>query len=315
MSDPQFSVAGMGGTFDHFHLGHQHFLNFASQTAQYLLIGVTTSEMVGDKELSQLIQPYEVRAQAVSAYLAEKNISGEVFPLEDPYGPTLENSKVEVIVVTEHTQKGGELINQKRAALQLPLLPIKVAALIKDETGEYISSTRIRRGVVNRSGQVYAQIFLHDLSLNADQKAFFQQPQGKYVTLPSTSSSYVYAVGDIVSENFVKNNWPFNAVIFDQRNHRQEYLSPHLNFVDLKRVDNSPGIISQSMCSSLSEYLNEKNIAIRVEGEEDLAAVALVLLAPLDSTIYYGQREQGMIEMIASEELKDKFYSILFKGA
>jgi uncharacterized protein (UPF0218 family) len=37
----------------------------------------------------------------------------------------------------------------------------------------------------------------------------------------------------------------------------------------------------------------------------------LALVAPLGAVIYYGQPNEGIIEMIVTEELKELFYSIL----
>ena len=50
---------------------------------------------------------------------------------------------------------------------------------------------------------------------------------------------------------------------------------------------------------------------IIVDGEEDLAVLPVVLLAPLDSLVFYGQRNQGLVLVKVTEEKKSEFVKIL----
>jgi uncharacterized protein (UPF0218 family) len=48
-----------------------------------------------------------------------------------------------------------------------------------------------------------------------------------------------------------------------------------------------------------------------IQGEEDLAAVALSLVLPLGSCIYYGQPQKGMVELVVTEKIKQSFFDLL----
>src|SRR5258708_1742661 len=200
------------------------------------------------------------------------------------------------------------MINSERERLFLPPLPIYECDLLKDSTGEFVSSTRIRQGKINRRGQVYAQLFAQDFTLTPEQKTFFQTKQGNIVKEPSPQFVPKYVVGDIVLENFLKGDWPYTVGVLDGRSARTEYHSAVLD--TLKRgpaIANPAGIIR----SDLMKALEAMTPLIVVDGEEDLAAVAAVLSAPLNAAVYYGQPNEGMVEMVVTEELKEKFFSAL----
>lgn len=315
MSQKKYQVIGLGGTFDHFHVGHQHFLQFASELAEEIRVGITIPELTKNKILSEQIQSFEVRRKEIEDFLKSAGINGVAFSLIDQYGPTLTTSEIQAIAVTEFTKSGGEVINQKRQEIGLATLPIYVCDLVKDEDGEYISSTRIRQGVINREGKVYQNLFANDLFLDEMQRQFFSQKQGEIVVKPTQSLSPKFVVGDVVLETFLEKNWTYDFGVYDLKNLRTEYNSEVIKKIQpIEVVTNEAGMITVSLIQALQTYLDARQ-NILVNGEEDLAAVALTLLAPLGSGIYYGQPNEGIIEMIATEELKGKFYDILHRSS
>ena len=79
-------------------------------------------------------------------------------------------------------------------------------------------------------------------------------------------------------------------------------------------VKNPPGVISDDLWNAIdSAYQNFKNdsICIEVEGEEDLAALPAIYLAPPDVTIIYGLPNRGVVVVKATEENKHKVKQIL----
>lgn len=314
---------GLGGTFDRFHAGHQYFLDFSASLAEHLFIGVTTKELTQHKVLASTIQSYEERVAAVDNYLQKKGVAHTIAPLSDIYGPTVTDSRIEALAVTELTRKGGEAVNEERQNRHLTPLPIHVCSLLRDQSGEYLSSTRIRQGVVNRHGFVYAQLLARDLQLTELQRQFFGQKQGMVVQTLNPNQNeknpVTFVVGDVVLETFLQHHWPFQFGVFDGRNNRNEYQSSILSQISpTQTVTNPPGILSHNLSFMLQQHITSTLQSshqpvqfIKVSGEEDLAAVALVLLAPLNSRIYYGQSGEGMIEMKVTEELKTQFTEIL----
>jgi len=318
----KYKIIGMGGTFDHLHLGHQAFLRFAGSLAEEIWVGVTTNEMTQTKKFAQTIEPFETRSTNVSQFLAQEHIQAKVFPLTDPCGPTLQDSPVEAIVVTEVTKNGGDFINQCRLNLQLQSLPIEQCELLRDEKEEYLSSTRIREGKVSRSGRVYSLCLNAGLTLNEAQKLFFRDKHGQVVLQPSNTYFYAYVVGDMVLETFLQNNWTYHIGVFDGFNQRQLFQSTHLTQMkDDAGVVNAAGQITREFVQQLTStqetlFQNREGTSIhalhvRVHGEEDLGAVIFCLIAPLGAVIYYGQPHEGIIEMVITEELKEQFFNVL----
>src|SRR5579859_2284736 len=219
MSQKKHRVIGLGGTFDHFHAGHRFFLDFAASLSDNLGVGVATNTLTQNKMFADQIESYEVREQAVQKYFQHRKISGTTFALNDIFGPTLEGTQIEAIAVTETTKSGGEQINQERTKRGLAELPLYICKLLPDENGEGISSTRIREGAIDREGKVFANIFQKDIILSTKQRQFFQQKQGSIVPGPNSQHVFRYAVGDIVLETFVKENWPYNLGVYDYKNH------------------------------------------------------------------------------------------------
>lgn len=304
-----YEIIGLGGTFDRFHAGHKHFIKFASQFGQHVHVGITHPKLTQGKPLAELIEPYETRKRAVIKFCKVQQISGSVTQLTDVYGPTLEKkSKIKALVVTQDTVTGADKINQARVAMGLRPFPVQVCPLLKDETGQIISSERIRAGEINRAGEVYQQIFTKDLTLTDEQRDFFNQPQGKIANQPQTKgSSLICVVGDHSLEKFTQQKWHYDLAVYDLKEQRQPTNSPILTSL-------KPEVIIKNLAGSISLELIQalkKHKLIFIDGEEDLAAVALMLSLPLDSKIYYGQPNQGLIEMTVTEKKKEQFFQIL----
>lgn len=306
-----YKKIGLGGTFDHFHKGHQAFLLFSSQLAEHLVIGITTPEMILHKNFYSQIEEYDARAEAVRSFTKNFFNKVDVIPLTDPYGPTLMGSNVEALAATVATKKGAEAVNTKRLELGLPAIPIHTCELEMNENGEPLASEKIRAGKVNRTGSVYKNIFTSTFIPTTKQLQFFTQPQGAVVNTPSPAE-YVYVVGDTSLESFIKNNWPYQLGVVDFLKQKKPYQPQVITTSAAEHhVTNKAGEIAVELVNALELALSENHRHIIVNGEEDLAAVALVMLAPLGAHIYYGQPNVGMIEMIANEQKKEECFKIL----
>ena len=324
MNNPHYGTLGLGGTFDHFHLGHQKFLQFASELADNVEVGLATEKLTQQKPFAFSIQDFAKREETVHNFLQQQSTSAHIFSLDDSFGPTLNDGKIEALAVTDLTLPGAKTINQKRLELGLAELPIHICPLVPDEGGEDISSTRIRAGEINRTGQVYLRTLLHLIirsseKLSEVQKEFFKQKQGVLVTQPNSQFKQKFVVGDIVLETFVKNGWAYSLGIFDQRSNRQIYVSEFLQHLpQINQVKNIAGLIglnSVQVITELLQQIGDKNVNppqhLLVDGEEDLLAVTLILLAPLNSAVYYGQPNEGIVEVAVTEEVKEKFREVL----
>jgi len=148
----------VGGTFDLLHKGHQTLLEEAFKVADRVLIGLTTDEFAS-KLHDHYFDPFEKRFSALKKFLEENGYSdrAEIIPINDPYGPTVENGEIEGIVVSEETEPRADEINRLRAERGLRPLLVFCIKMVLAEDGKPISSTRIRRGEIDRYGRVIKQ--------------------------------------------------------------------------------------------------------------------------------------------------------------
>jgi pantetheine-phosphate adenylyltransferase len=77
-----------------------------------------------------------------------------VIPLNDPYGTTIYDADFDAIVVSEETEPTAVEINEIRVSKGMKPLDIVVVSFVLAYDGNPISSTRIRRGEINQSGNI-----------------------------------------------------------------------------------------------------------------------------------------------------------------
>lgn len=311
MRRKKYSTIGLGGTFDHFHAGHEKFINFAWELGAKLMIGVTVPSLSLGKPWPKSLDSFEQRKYNVIHYCRQHHIAYEVFPLNDVFGPTLEGSPIRALVVTNETTRGADVINQSRLHLQMRPLPVYICDYFLADNGEPLHAEYIRAGKMDRRGRSYSRVFTEDLELSTAQRAFFAAPQGKIRLKPAIKGPIVAVVGDTSLENFITNKWPYDLGVYDLLKKRQVTDSSVLSQLHGLTVSNPPHHITHQLVATLQEALATHQRHIQVDGEEDLAAVALFLLLPLQSVVYYGQPDQGMIEVIITEEFKETVASIL----
>lgn len=130
-----FKNVCLGGTFDGIHAGHK--LLFAEATkicSKRLVVGVTDDQMIKRKKLWELIMPVEQRIKNVRECLQEMNpnLTYQIVPISDLYGPTITDEELECIVVSEETVKGANKINAARVAKGWPELKVHSVNLLQD---------------------------------------------------------------------------------------------------------------------------------------------------------------------------------------
>jgi pantetheine-phosphate adenylyltransferase len=306
------TFTALGGTFDHFHLGHQQFLTAAAQLGQPLIIGVTSDALIQHKKHATSLEPYLDRLASVTKFCAEHGITAQCVQLTDIYGPTLTQKNITHLVCTADTRRGADRINTQRTFLGLPVLSIHEVPFAFDENGEKISSERIRAGEISRMGIVYTSFLSQTHVVSAEAREKLGSPIGKLITDPPTGTSKKYLVGDSTTERFIQEKWPYELAVVD-------YLK--------KRVPTFPRSIDRSLCSrvvcnpahtlsielvqGLREALQLGEKQVLVIGEEDLAAVILALLLPLKTVLYYGQPDSGLVECEITENIKHTLYTLL----
>ncbi|MBI4089648.1 MAG: pantetheine-phosphate adenylyltransferase [Candidatus Levybacteria bacterium] len=323
-----------GGTFDHFHKGHEAFLNHALDLGNKVAIGLTSDSYVRSwkietRNLNQ-IESFVKRKTSLLAFLKTKGVldRAEIVEINDIFGQTLlKDFPIDTIVVSKDSKKGADIINRKRKELNLNLLKVFVVSSIKAEDGRLISSARIRNGEINRAGKLYVKPawLKTDLVLPEDLKRKLKEPFGKLCQEADLknelNSAYVITVGDVTSKKFNENSIQQNISVVDFRVARQEKFSSfsELGFLGSEKVitvNNPPGHITFDLFCAITKIFKtdfKNRIIVKVIGEEDLAVLPLILLSPLGTSIYYGQPDEGIVKIVISEDSKDKTYNLLSK--
>jgi len=129
---PKYNHIAIGGTFDHFHIGHQNLIKTAFQLGKKVSIGITTEKFTQKKAFPLAIESYNSRLNQVKNHLKKKNWleKANLTPLFDIYGPTLSDKSIEALVVTKDTFPNAKKINLKRKKMGLKQLVIKTIPLV-----------------------------------------------------------------------------------------------------------------------------------------------------------------------------------------
>ena len=131
----------------------------------------------------------------------------------------------------------------------------------------------------------------------------------------------IVSVGDLVTLTLIKNNILPKIAIVDYITERKE--SP----LEVKRaikkfgdkhikIKNPAGTLTDELWNAIeSSYnnINKDNILIEIDGEEDLASLAAIYLAPPYVTIIYGLPNKGILVVKPTKENKDKAKIVLDK--
>src|SRR3989344_2651128 len=329
-----------GGTFDHFHKGHKEFLSYALALSKNLIVGVTSNDYVRNSKLktqsSKLIEDYEIREKNLEEFLAQKKVLNkvEIIKIKDLFGPTLSKDLViDAIVVSQDSKDGADIINQKRKELKLAALKVFVVPPVNSEDGKLISSARIRNGEINRAGRLYVKpVWLQkDLILPKDLREEFHKPFGGLFKAITDSNilkkSLIIAVGDETSRNLNKLAVNQRITVVDFKVARKKKFSSFLDlgFSGNEKVvfaNNPAGHMTHDLFSKILDIFKfsfSKRIILKIAGEEDLAVLPLILAAPLDTVIYYGQPplrsasyagQAGIIKVVVTEQRKERAYDL-----
>jgi pantetheine-phosphate adenylyltransferase len=78
-----------------------------------------------------------------------------VVSIDDPYGTLLLSSiPTDALVVSKETESMALKINEKRRIKGLPILAVIIVDMVPSENHKAISTTRIRRGEIDREGHL-----------------------------------------------------------------------------------------------------------------------------------------------------------------
>ncbi len=322
--NPLYNKIALGGTFDQLHKGHKGLIDFAFSKSKNVVIGILSDQFA---KSMKLISNFSQRRSAILNYLKEKNYleRSKIVKLENIFGPTLIDLSIEAIAVTSSSIKGALLINKRREKLNIKPLEVLVFDLIKTKEGSVISSSLIRQGKINAEGiYLWSYFASKTYYLPKSLREEISKPQGRmYKNINNFAKKYkhsgIITVGDETTRRLIRLGVKTDLSIVDFKVNRKFLFKnlTDLGIFNVKsiQVDNVPGTICNGLSCAIFNYFdkNLKSFVIKVNGEEDLAVIPCVLLAPIGTLIAYGQPREGLVLLTVDLNLKDKFLSLLKK--
>ena len=154
--EKKFETVAVGGTFELFHSGHRVLLMKAFEVGNRVLIGLCSDDFVKKMRKPHGIASYAKRLEDLENLLKKNGVleRAEIRPLDDAYGITLSDKRIDAIVVSEETEPRARQINEKRKSMGLSPLPIITVNMILSEDHYPISSTRIWFEEIDREGHL-----------------------------------------------------------------------------------------------------------------------------------------------------------------
>ncbi|MFI5164800.1 MAG: pantetheine-phosphate adenylyltransferase [Bacteroidia bacterium] len=327
----QYRTIVCGGTFDHFHKGHEAFLLFGLQNAEKLIIGLTSDVYTKHLKNAKSLEPFAKRKKQVTDFLQSKNLLDRVsiISIDDIFGPTKNADFIaDAILVTESTKRGAEKINEFRKEHGIESYPLLMYKTILADDTRPVASSRIRNGEIDTNGKLFVDLkwLTTDLFITDSLREVLAKPFGKVI--PDFAAWFAFArlnpettvtVGDIITIAFNEKKFKQILSVVDLRTKRKKQFASidELHFAGGERViavKNPAGSITADLFAALQKInfgQSGKKTIMLIDGEEDLAVLPIILVAPLGFRVYYGQPNAGVVEVIVDEMSKEKAYNIV----
>ena len=152
----KYGKVGLGGTFDKLHRGHIKLIEKALETGDSVLIGLTTNSMLKNNPKPHRVADYYERKRELTTLLRRMGVLDrvQIVPINDVYGPTLNDGDIEAILASRETAEGVVEINRLRKERGLTPLDIITIDMILAQDSAPISTTRIRKKEIDREGRL-----------------------------------------------------------------------------------------------------------------------------------------------------------------
>ncbi|HSD98678.1 MAG TPA: pantetheine-phosphate adenylyltransferase [Patescibacteria group bacterium] len=327
----EYNLVICGGTFDHLHTGHKMFLRFAFSKGRKVIIGITSDKYIQQYKKNQLIEPFVCREKAVVEFLEKEGFlsRAKVVAIDSRFDQThITDTNLVALLVSDETYGNGLEINKERKEHKLPPLPILIFPLVKDSTGEKISSTQIRLGQTNRKGIVFPD---KTLFIAPKMRELLHKPFGQLIVddIPPSflaDPGKIVTVGDVTTKRLhdLHIQQKLSVVDFHIERMPTHKTLKDLGFLSTEKIltiANPAGQLSEDLWQKTIEFVESlpinNNAIIVVEGEEDLFVIPLILMLPLGFVLFYGQPayekndKKGVVIVKITESLKEQTYELL----
>ncbi len=122
----------------------------------------------------------------------------------------------------------------------------------------------------------------------------------------------IISVGDVVSQNMLKQRFPIQLIIVDNKVMRNPVKPIKARVPRKVNIRNPPGTLTPEAWAVIEQALKqEQPTQVLVDGEEDLLALVAILKAPKTSLVVYGQPHEGVVVVKVDDSIKDKVKRII----
>jgi uncharacterized protein (UPF0218 family) len=124
--------------------------------------------------------------------------------------------------------------------------------------------------------------------------------------------SLTISVGDVVSRDMIEHDISLNVLIVDNKVMRKTIQPITVDADHTLYAKNPPGTITDEAWAAIRNAIEQKGqTRVMIDGEEDLLALAVVLSAPEDALVVYGQPHRGIVVVKVTEETKERIRRIV----
>ncbi len=126
------------------------------------------------------------------------------------------------------------------------------------------------------------------------------------------TGSFVISVGDATTEKLIKYGIVPSLQIVDGVEKRIKRDLPSGNVKTTLNCNNPPAeITTESVKTIKKAFQSPKPVRIAVTGEEDLLVLPVVVYAPGNSVVLYGQPNEGLVIVSINAEIRNKAQSVM----
>lgn len=308
----------VAGTFDGLHKGHRALLMRAFYEGERVTIGVTSDTFIQKYKYAQLgkFAQYSIRKNQLEEWLGGRRLHGRatVIPIDDPYEPAASMKNLDALIVTQENRKTGERINVLRQNSALPSLTLIEVPMVVAQDRAPISSTRLRNGEIDHNGR---------LVMPESMREALGKPLGKVLKgwIPQEKKQMIITVGDIATKTFLDAGIIPALAVIDGKVGRKPYpiVVSQLRKTTPCEAKSGPGFISREAIEAIqkifvhSPALPLSHHALLIDGEEDLLVLPVIIHAPVGSVVYYGQPNEGLVEVVVTKAKKQQALAVLGK--
>jgi uncharacterized protein (UPF0218 family) len=157
-------------------------------------------------------------------------------------------------------------------------------------------------------------------ALRSDLKEPFGPVSTDTAAVLAAAGTPLVTVGDIVTDHVLRADAVPDVAFVDERTKRaavdddvRERLADTDRLDREVTVDNPPGTLTDALLSALRTALDDapESTLVRVDGEEDLAALPAIAAVPDGASVLYGQPDEGVVHVTVDDTVRARVTDLL----